>query len=276
MNMPDDDAVRILTIHGSKGLEFPIVVLAGLGTRGTDIGPWVRWGTQRPELAVGGKDRRFQTEGFEELSQGVAAAERHEGHRLLYVAATRARDHLVVSLHHPEAAKQSHAHVLADVTPAMRAYHEETFGPVAVLVRGQGRGGNGAHCQRYALRVVGRRRLAAMSTAPSGSASRDGYLPHQWTDRARRGADAPGRVKASGCGRFGGKAAIAEFTELHGTTTQSGDRHYPFRGGAPGRNGMGARGPRKGAAGTARELTGQGVRRRPCERRVYVARRSGS
>ena len=27
---PDDDAVRVMTIHGSKGLEFPVVVLAGL------------------------------------------------------------------------------------------------------------------------------------------------------------------------------------------------------------------------------------------------------
>lgn len=28
---PDDDAVLILTVHGSKGLEFPITILAGLG-----------------------------------------------------------------------------------------------------------------------------------------------------------------------------------------------------------------------------------------------------
>src|SRR5207248_76320 len=116
---PDDDAVRILTIHGSKGLEFPIVVLAGLGTRVTDFGPWVRWGPNRPEIAVGGRERRCQTAGFQELSQGVTEAERHEGHRLLYVAATRARDHLVVSLHHPEGAKLSHAAVLTDACKEM-------------------------------------------------------------------------------------------------------------------------------------------------------------
>ena len=29
----DDDAVRILTIHGAKGLEFPITVLSGMTTR---------------------------------------------------------------------------------------------------------------------------------------------------------------------------------------------------------------------------------------------------
>jgi acyl-CoA reductase-like NAD-dependent aldehyde dehydrogenase len=37
-----------------------------------------------------------------------------------------------------------------------------------------------------------------------------------------------GGVKDSGYGRFGGKAAIAEFTELRWITIQSGHRHYPF------------------------------------------------
>ena len=30
----DDDAVRILTIHGAKGLEFPIVICSGIDHRG--------------------------------------------------------------------------------------------------------------------------------------------------------------------------------------------------------------------------------------------------
>ncbi len=37
-----------------------------------------------------------------------------------------------------------------------------------------------------------------------------------------------GGVKASGYGRFGGKAAIAEFTELCWITIQNGPRHYLF------------------------------------------------
>jgi acyl-CoA reductase-like NAD-dependent aldehyde dehydrogenase len=37
-----------------------------------------------------------------------------------------------------------------------------------------------------------------------------------------------GGVKASGYGRFGGKAAIHEFTELRWITVQNGPRHYPF------------------------------------------------
>ena len=37
-----------------------------------------------------------------------------------------------------------------------------------------------------------------------------------------------GGVKDSGYGRFGGKAAIAEFTDLRWITVQTGPRHYPF------------------------------------------------
>ena len=37
-----------------------------------------------------------------------------------------------------------------------------------------------------------------------------------------------GGTKASGYGRFGGKAAIDEFTELRWITVQTGPRHFPF------------------------------------------------
>jgi acyl-CoA reductase-like NAD-dependent aldehyde dehydrogenase len=36
-----------------------------------------------------------------------------------------------------------------------------------------------------------------------------------------------GGVKASGYGRFGGKAAVAEFTDLRWITIE-GEQHYPF------------------------------------------------
>ena len=78
---PDDDAVRVMTIHGSKGLEFPIVVLAGLerdvapgqrppavlwredGTpelRGEDV--CVRWGSTRPTSASASSTRSSSTD----------------------------------------------------------------------------------------------------------------------------------------------------------------------------------------------------------------------
>lgn len=101
----DDDSVRVLTIHGSKGLEFPVVVLSGLGTAQRVGGPVVSWAQSRPEVAVGRKERRFITPGFAAARDSASI---DEGHRLLYVAATRARDHLVVGLTHSPST-QSHA-----------------------------------------------------------------------------------------------------------------------------------------------------------------------
>jgi acyl-CoA reductase-like NAD-dependent aldehyde dehydrogenase len=37
-----------------------------------------------------------------------------------------------------------------------------------------------------------------------------------------------GGVKASGWGRFGGTAALHEFTDLRWITVQEGERHYPI------------------------------------------------
>jgi ATP-dependent exoDNAse (exonuclease V) beta subunit len=94
----DDDAVRILTVHGAKGLEFPVVLLSGLNRMANNGGGGGRvlWSEDgRPEAKAG----RFQTYGFAAVNERERDMERHEQLRLLYVAATRARDHLIVSLH---------------------------------------------------------------------------------------------------------------------------------------------------------------------------------
>jgi ATP-dependent exoDNAse (exonuclease V) beta subunit len=96
---PDDDAVRVMTIHGAKGLEFPVVVLAGLERDQTDGPPVpaVVWTEDHvPEVHVG----RFRTAGFEQAGLREQRLDVLEQHRLLYVAMTRARDHLVLCLHH--------------------------------------------------------------------------------------------------------------------------------------------------------------------------------
>jgi len=97
---PDDDAVRITTIHGAKGLEYPIVVLLGLDVDRKRLPgqPRVLWdGPAGVELSLGGG---LKTAGFDAARKREVALHAHEEARLLYVGATRARDHLVVSLHH--------------------------------------------------------------------------------------------------------------------------------------------------------------------------------
>jgi ATP-dependent helicase/nuclease subunit A len=111
---PDDDAVRIMTIHAAKGLEFPIVFLAGLnlGVRGQGQEQGVLWDEYGlPEVQLGSG---FASSGHERLSAIEEMMEQYEKVRLLYVAATRARDHLVVSLYHkPD--QECHARHLLEI-----------------------------------------------------------------------------------------------------------------------------------------------------------------
>lgn len=92
----DARAVSVMTIHGAKGLEFPIVLLAGLNaTRGPSPDPVLfERKTGRIEVKAS-----LQTAGYAELADIEKARAEEEHVRLIYVAATRARDHLVVSLY---------------------------------------------------------------------------------------------------------------------------------------------------------------------------------
>jgi ATP-dependent helicase/nuclease subunit A len=98
----DDDAVRILTIHGAKGLEFPITIVSGMTTRAAGRAPGVqlRFPHDRDTYALR-VSSRVTTEEFERYAPIDEQMDFHEKLRLLYVAMTRARDHLVVSVHRP-------------------------------------------------------------------------------------------------------------------------------------------------------------------------------
>ena len=96
---PDEheDSVRILTIHSAKGLEFPIVVVAGLGRRDMGVeSRGLRFTHDGIEIKLG----RLATAGYGASSADDAKEiDQAEEARMLYVALTRARDHVVVSMH---------------------------------------------------------------------------------------------------------------------------------------------------------------------------------
>ena len=98
----DDDAVRILTIHSAKGLEFPVVVVSGLTSAMVrpPRGVQVRF-PDSDGWAIHLK-KGLATQDYEDTVEVEAQRERDERIRLLYVATTRARDHLVVSVHRKE------------------------------------------------------------------------------------------------------------------------------------------------------------------------------
>jgi len=101
LDEPDDDAVRIMTIHGSKGLEFPIVFVVGLTTlhanRARGVGVLFPDDDGPPEIKL---KADTQTQAFARRADLEETMDQLEKERLLYVALTRARDHLYVSAHH--------------------------------------------------------------------------------------------------------------------------------------------------------------------------------
>jgi benzaldehyde dehydrogenase (NAD) len=121
------------------------------------------------------------------------------------------------------------ATLLDHVTPAMRIYREETFGPVKAIVRVRNteEAIACANDNEYGLSaaVFGRDVARALNVArriDSGICHVNGPTVH---DEAQMPF---GGVKGSGFGRFGGRAGVHEFTELRWVTVQTTPRQYPF------------------------------------------------
>lgn len=106
----DDDAVRIMTIHASKGLEFPVTIVSGMSTV-----PSSRTAPAQVVFPPGGSvgyklGKKVSTDVYEDWKPIDEQMSYHERIRLLYVACTRAEDHLVLSLCRKTRTKAPHPH----------------------------------------------------------------------------------------------------------------------------------------------------------------------
>lgn len=97
------DTVQILSIHHSKGLEYPVVFLAGLGNMFNSASTRDDL-LLHPTLGVGMMRRdpntynRFDTLPRRAVSLSIRQSERAEELRVLYVAMTRAREKLILTM----------------------------------------------------------------------------------------------------------------------------------------------------------------------------------
>lgn len=119
--------------------------------------------------------------------------------------------------------------VVDHVTPDMALFREESFGPQVSITRAKSAEDavKLANDTEYGLsaaifsRDVGRA-IELAKRIDSGICHINGPTVH---DEAQMPF---GGVKASGYGRFGGKAGVSEFTDLRWITIQTTPRHYPF------------------------------------------------
>jgi len=94
------DAVRLMTIHRAKGLEFPVVCVADLGRVPWRSGPLLRLGRDGRvgvRLARPGTGGRENALDYDVLRDEQLEREAAEERRLVYVAMTRAEERLIVS-----------------------------------------------------------------------------------------------------------------------------------------------------------------------------------
>lgn len=127
-----DDVVRLMTIHGSKGLEFPVVVVADLDSPKQNRGEAVVFSPSLGPLVKGDNQASV---GLNLHNAVEKQAELAETLRLFYVACTRAADQLILSgtLADPDQPKGPFTKVLArqfDIQTGRQVGEEPALAPV--------------------------------------------------------------------------------------------------------------------------------------------------
>jgi acyl-CoA reductase-like NAD-dependent aldehyde dehydrogenase len=121
------------------------------------------------------------------------------------------------------------ATIIDRVRPDMTIYDQETFGPITTVVRVNG--------VEEAIQVANDTEYGLAASVFGGDSGRafevalriDAGHVHVNGATVANEAQAPyGGMKASGYGRFDGRAVINEFTELKWITIEPSDQQYPF------------------------------------------------
>ena len=98
LEQTDRDEVRVMTVHGAKGLQAPIVILADTLSTPKTGGPGgapIRWSNDG--VPLWSPRRSLECSVTKNAREKAESAEQEEYHRLLYVAMTRAEDRLYIA-----------------------------------------------------------------------------------------------------------------------------------------------------------------------------------
>lgn len=211
---PEDDVVQLLTIHGSKGLEWDAVAVVRfvedeLPTRAKDTQGWLGFGVLPyafrgdarwlPRLAWEAHDSPTQQHLKDALADFAAqnrARQVEEERRLAYVAVTRARDHLLLT-----ASSWSGTKKPRDASPFLREIAAALGAPLPEIAAGENPFEGERRLLQWPLDALGARRpgveraaavVAAAQAGPAAEPSRD--LELLLAERAARAAGTAGRA----------------------------------------------------------------------------------